>query len=565
MSSMVRSDIRGVLRETFGFDLRSLALLRVALAVMLLVDLAVRAVTLTEHYTDTGVLPRALLRETYLDHHPGRYSFHMWGGDLSFQVWLFVAAALCALPLLVGTFSRIALLASWVLLCSVQNRNFMIETGGDYLLRLACLWALFFPLASVWSWDAARRRGKFVAGSPRKHHATFATFAFLAQLSCVSWFSAIHKTHRQWRVDFTAVHYALHIDAYATPFGVWLRQFPDVTRVLTIVVLWFEYVMPFFVCGFGLLSIVPGLGAMARIQSPIRTVAVFAFVVLHSGLGLGLSLGTFPWFAAVIWLGVLPGWFWDRLLAPGLRRLRLPRLADAVVGALESESGQAAMGSGGAEPSPSSTFAAFRARAQPLLRATPAVLAAVLLYYTVAINLGTVSRRFRPLTRGSGLTLVPDASRAIDFLRLDQHWGLFAPYPRVVDGWYVLLGTQLSGTQVDPRAPDTRLTWKRPRYVSSSYPTFRVRKYFRNIRRKYKRFRRQRSAYTTYLCRHWNARHSGDDRIETLDLIFMGRKTRKRGGHKAPKRKTLWHRTCPDIACDGDCFQWGENRERLDR
>ena len=48
----------------FGVDLRSLALFRIAVALVLLADLAIRATDLVAHYTDAGVLPRATLLAT---------------------------------------------------------------------------------------------------------------------------------------------------------------------------------------------------------------------------------------------------------------------------------------------------------------------------------------------------------------------------------------------------------------------------------------------------------------------------------------------------------------------
>jgi hypothetical protein len=55
---------RAWIDEAFGADLRSLAALRIVLALVVLADLAGRAANLTAHYTDDGVLPRrAALRE----------------------------------------------------------------------------------------------------------------------------------------------------------------------------------------------------------------------------------------------------------------------------------------------------------------------------------------------------------------------------------------------------------------------------------------------------------------------------------------------------------------------
>ena len=50
-------------RDLFGIDTRSLAVLRVALALIILADLAIRASELSAFYTEDGVLPRALLAD----------------------------------------------------------------------------------------------------------------------------------------------------------------------------------------------------------------------------------------------------------------------------------------------------------------------------------------------------------------------------------------------------------------------------------------------------------------------------------------------------------------------
>lgn len=518
------------LRATLGLDLRSLALLRILLGAMILVDLAVRAISLEAHYTDAGVLPRELLRRVYLDAHPYRFSFHMLSGDAGLQWALFVASAVFAVLLIIGRAYWLWLLLSWLLMCSVQNRNYMIETGGDYLLRLVCLWCLLLPIGAVWS--AAKQQAP--ATARRVHHLSLATVGLFVQLSLVYWFSAIHKTHAQWRSEFSAVHYALHIDAYATPFGVWLRQFRGVTTALTHLVLGFEYAAPFFVYGLGLLSLLPGLERLARFQGPVRTATVFAFMGLHVGLGLGLALGTFPWFATLIWLGVLPSFFWEQLEVFARRR-GWSRLSSLI-------SGQPNSAAVAQAPAPAATPTwVWPARG---LRHVVTGLAALMAVYVVLINLQNIKPRYRRIVRGQ-VALVPNAEPAIEAIRLDQHWGLFAPYPRTTDGFYVIHGKRADGSEVDLQRPDQRLTWERPEYVSSSYPNFRWRKYFRNIRRRGRSYELQRSALLTYHCNRYNRTHSGAERLETLDLVFMGRKTRREGGHDPIVRKTLWHRTCP--------------------
>ena len=82
------------LREIFGIDLRTLALFRVGLGALLLVDLALRARDLTAHYTDAGILPRAALLDTLS---VGSFSLHLLNGTVAFQAVMFIIAAVFAL------------------------------------------------------------------------------------------------------------------------------------------------------------------------------------------------------------------------------------------------------------------------------------------------------------------------------------------------------------------------------------------------------------------------------------------------------------------------------------
>jgi hypothetical protein len=64
MAIMTKS-FRQRLAEIFGFDLRSLALFRIALALVVLVDLSVRFSQVTAHYSELGVLPLESLSKVF--------------------------------------------------------------------------------------------------------------------------------------------------------------------------------------------------------------------------------------------------------------------------------------------------------------------------------------------------------------------------------------------------------------------------------------------------------------------------------------------------------------------
>ena len=94
------------LEELWGIDLRSLALFRISLALMVLLDLFNRSFSLSAHYTDLGLLSR----EFILDAGPNtwQWSIHLFNGTTTGQALLFVIHALFACMMLVGWRTRLA-------------------------------------------------------------------------------------------------------------------------------------------------------------------------------------------------------------------------------------------------------------------------------------------------------------------------------------------------------------------------------------------------------------------------------------------------------------------------
>src|SRR5579872_42470 len=214
----------------FRIDHRSLAAFRVAIALVMFWDLAVRATDLVAHYTDAGVLPRHVLRDLVLTSRP-YFSIHTLGGSARFEAALFGVAALCALALLAGFQTRAASVACWFLTCSLHTRNPLILHGGDDLLRLLLFWALFVPLGAAWSVDARRRPrpSPVVYGST----CSWGTAGLLLQLCYVYLFSAALKSHPVWRHDGTAVYLALSIDQFTTPIGRAILPYHGLLKLLT--------------------------------------------------------------------------------------------------------------------------------------------------------------------------------------------------------------------------------------------------------------------------------------------------------------------------------------------
>jgi predicted DCC family thiol-disulfide oxidoreductase YuxK len=305
-------------KQIFAFDLRSLALFRMGLAVMVMADIISRASAggLVAHYTDAGLLPRKVLIEQLL--HPWYWSLHLISGEPFVQTLLFVLAFAFALALLFGYHTRLAIIATWVFNISIQNRNPALIFAGDDVLRAILFWSMFLPLGANYSVDSALNS----ASKPLpKVVASGATFALMVQVCFIYIWSAAYKTKSGiWWPDGDAVYYSLSFDQYVTGFGQWLLGFPrPFLRVLTFAALGFEWVGP-------LMIFIPFYNSFFRI------VAVISFILLHLGFELCFQIGVLSFLSMFIWSAFIPSLVWDgvaqRWATPERRGLQIYYDAD---------------------------------------------------------------------------------------------------------------------------------------------------------------------------------------------------------------------------------------------
>ncbi len=384
----------------FTLDARSLALGRLLLGALLLLDLGLRAGDLAAHYTDAGVLPRSEFRPEAWDF---LWSLHTLGGSSSFEAVLLALHAVFAFAMLVGFRTFWATLGSAALLVSLHGRNPLLRDGQDDLLRVLLVWACLLPWGARWSMD--RLSGRVwhpLTGVSGDRVFGPATVGWVLQLLAVYWASAIAKLQSPWWTSGAALSDAFAIGRYETSLGQWLRGYPAALEVGTFAVLGFELLAPFLLF-------------FSSSWRPARGAVVAAFVSLHVGLALLLRLGLFPAVAIAAWLTLLPPATWQRL---------------------EEQLG---VGSVGGAFSPE--LGARLPRGRPLLAA---LLVACGLTLVLLFNLTVLAPRV-PVPRAAVW-----AARA---LGLQQFWSLFSPNPVTVfvvtDGWVELLAELEDGTEWD--------------------------------------------------------------------------------------------------------------------
>ena len=107
-----------------------------------------------------------------------------------------------------------------------------------------------------------------------------------------------------------------------------------------------------------------------------------------------------------------------------------------------------------------------------------------------------------------------------NFLRIDQHWGMFAPAVFKDDGWFVLLGRTASGKEVDIAHPDVPISYEKPEVMPAFYKNDRWRKFHENML--LAQNNHLRLYYCAYLTHTWNKQQtSPENRIPNLQIIYV--------------------------------------------
>ncbi len=468
------------LKDVFVIDLRSLALVRIVTAFIILIDLAVRAPYIAMFYGDGGVLPTAQLYTFWMG--DWAWSFHtFFGGPPMWVALLFIIQALAAIALLVGFQTRVSSIVSWIFLVSLHNANPLILLGGDFLLRAILFVGMFLPWGEFFSADRYMKAGSAI----RTYVLSPWSATFLIQLGFLYYFASIFKNSFEWSVSGSAMYYIANIDQYATPLAKFLLNFPHFLSLVTLGIVKFQHI------------------AIYLLFFPIwnryvRTITASILILMHIAFALGANLGIFSWITIAGLLAFFPAMVWDaadRGLAT-FKNARADMWRRWIPPAhLQSHS----------EKSESVYVMWFRQLVY--------VLGVLYIVYVFVWQ----ASEFLPMTKNavsSGLQGLP-----AKVLRIDQRWNLFAPHPYVNDGWDIVEGQLADGSDVDLFRNGAPISFEKPDDVYGLYGSSHMREFTLEIRRpnneKYRRY------YAQYLCRSWNSSHDALKHLNSLELIFM--------------------------------------------
>jgi len=445
--------------EMFGIDPRAMALFRMLIAVVLLVDLRLRLRDFHGMYTESGVMPVALARE-YWGVQP-RWSLFFLNTSDSWQLAIFVMAIVFALMLMAGCFTRVATFGCYVMQLSIVNRMPLVNAGGDMLILILLFWSLFLPLGQRLSVDALRRKQP----PDTKPVLSAGTVCILLQFCLIYWFACIWKSRQEVWFNGDAFQYCFRHDVFDRALARWLLGRPALLPWLCFGTFVVEGLAPF-------LLVSPFYTARCRMA------AVLIFWSFHLGIELTMAVHWFSQVCAIMWLLVIPPEVWDRIWP---KRWRLP----------ESTT----------DTSPSGI--------RLWLSRGGAAICFTTLFLVASWGVGGLYPSVRSVIPGSAGAWVLKASN------LMYQWSMYGN-PTQFNRWMIAEAKLAIGREVDLIAVDSHLLFTRPEELAVRHKNRRWEKYFTRLIEPGESNFADRTA--EYLGEEWNATHGPEEQVRYVRL-----------------------------------------------
>ena len=288
------------IQKPFYLDLRSIALFRVLLSLILIYDfLWTRLPYYKLFHTPEGLVSL----ETILSKNPLSI-FLLFLSENSILLFLFFCLTLVfSFLLLIGYKSKSSSFLCLCLLWLFQSQSPLILSNTDQLIKLFLFWACFLPLGGVWSVDRAlslsqKKKFQFLHAS---------SFLFISQIVLVYILTGLMAWNRSDGPQDVMGH-LLSLEQSSKPFGTLLAQWPSLTETLTFLKAWvFELTLPLMVY-------------FAFFKTDlIRILVISAMYTFHIVLYFSLSTGVLPFLSIALWSLLLPSSFWTQLKKWGPR------------------------------------------------------------------------------------------------------------------------------------------------------------------------------------------------------------------------------------------------------
>lgn len=296
-SSNIFSIMKTIFRDTFTIDLRALGFFRIALGLVLIFFLYNYLLDAGEFYSDQGIMTRHDIINLYngwpLNY---RFSLFLLNGEKEFIIFIILLQFISALCFTVGYKTKFNCFISWLLILSLQNRNYVVMSGFDLYLRILLFWAFFLPIHARYSLDNLKSSKNFA-----NKYFSPATVCIFIQIVLFYFFSSILKNYEPWWQQKIPLNFALYNDMLLTEFGYLIKGLfsQSFLQFAAFVVLLIEFLTP-------IMLLTP------IFRDKIRIIWVAILMVMHAAFRVFLYIGPFSYVSMAAIVLFLPSVFWDK-------------------------------------------------------------------------------------------------------------------------------------------------------------------------------------------------------------------------------------------------------------
>lgn len=493
------------LLQLFRIDYRSLALFRVLLGVLLLIDLIIRFQHLQVFYANSGVLPNEYIYNVTEYFQP---SVLLAFEGLLPVYFFFTFALLVYLCFILGIYTRVTTFALWIVTFSLINRNPFVLSSGYSILYLLIFWSMFLPLGRYYSVDARFRDQDEEQDSFSFY--SIRTFAILFQILLIYFAAACLKLNSNW-LSGNAIGVVMQADHFLTAGGYFFKKLTFLHKPFTYLTLSWEFVGPVLVL-------------WPFKTKTIRILAVALFMLMHLSFMLTINLDLFPWICIIAWILFIPGEFWNaKRIANSKIVLRSSNIFSLVISCSATKL-KFLYNSSKIQFSSS-----FKKAIYNLNNLLVLILISLILFWNIR-NIVSYEYHFSKSTFNS----------IIRSVGLGQYWGMFS-YPFQDDGWMIVPGLLADGTTLDV-FQNQPVSYQKPERISKYYPNNHWAAYFLEIW--YKKNAYLREPLVSYICKQWNSTHSSEKQLQAVKLYYQWEMTNPDTSTEKPQSILLWSGKC---------------------
>ena len=486
------ASLRNQIRQRVAIDTRSLAVFRIGIALLIIADLLSRSRNFQFYYTDDGVVSQSIAQWWTGD----AFSIFYYTSDPTIIAALFVLHGLIALQLLVGYYSRVAMILSFLFVVSLDHHNPLVLSYADTLFRLLCFWGCFLPLGERWSVDAVHRDR-----SPRTSFIGLAGFFAMLQLIVMYFVNGVNKYPSElWRSG-EGTPLVFGIDEMTFLLGDTMRQFPTLLEFGG--QLWFVMLLvsPLLLLLYG------------RWRLPL----VGLFMGGHLAFALTVRIGAFAYVALVGLVLFVQTEFWTT-----------GKIAIQRVGLISSIADTATRLQQRVDDWPRYRLpeSTQETRTKAYQLSIGIIAAGILVVVaTILLSVGGVVHADEPAGEERVIAAVEETpgvqqiEATASYFGVEQPgWSIFAgPDPRTTDRYYVFAAETTDGQQIDLYF-NRSLSYDRPyQQLNRQHRTYRMRFYMNSIRRGSSP--QSQELLAEYLCTQWA--ESNDTAITHLNMYAV--------------------------------------------